>query len=64
MPHREKNLSASRGNFKVIYCGKFDGIPSRSRNPIVKRLMIGCYFKGQISPFLNSQSVSNQFLEV
>ena len=50
--HREENLSASRGNFKAIYWGKFDGIPSRSRNPIAKKLTVGCYFKGQIYPFL------------
>jgi hypothetical protein len=39
--HREGILSRSRENFEPIYRPIFDDIPSRSRNPIMKRLMIG-----------------------
>ena len=43
MPHRHVVFASSGGNFEGIYRHKFDGIPSRSRNPIVKQLMIGCF---------------------
>ncbi len=43
VPHRHVVFASSGGNFEGIYRHKFDGIPSRSRNPIVKQLMIGCF---------------------
>ena len=45
MLRRDVVISASGGNFEAVYHPEIDGIPSRSRNPIAKRLTIGCYFK-------------------
>jgi hypothetical protein len=43
--HRDVVISASGGNFDLIYHPEIDGIPSRSQNPTAQKLTVGCYFK-------------------